>query len=625
MHIKLQKSYFKGLAIIVSTLFLVSCSEGGDPGVGPSTIVDEFTAFHPETGLPLKPEDLTEEMLQEDPYAQGEIGAMEIHPSEVDVEASKNIMLLGYTPDGSYNSHISPQCHFSEVGRMVASYSGVTSNLAKDMQVWANRCEKELSRFHTNSLSTVLKFSNTRYDLKGNSIENVEIEFDDQSRINAMLAMKPGKRPLVIFKAGVYSNAGDGGVTRNFFMHLFEESPFHILYLANVTGTDYMKKNGAVALGGMDEGRQILKIVEMLSEDPNYSHLIEDIHVAGVSLGSHGVLYSSLYNSFNENSHHKIKSSVALCPVVNLEPTIKSVFEKTIAGIYYAILTQKTFKEVYNYIPILRDLLPANGLWSQSQMYKASTSATLWHYQEKTSKTPLDMAPFQGARIQELNDFWDLNRFVDYVDYVNTPTLIVHSKDDFLVQSSFNSETIYQKTLNENSNVGVVRFDNGSHCALNVATGWATMSSLLRNFVLKHSSYSPQQGATVDLDFRAPAMRTHHKITNYKFAAERNKDYVNVDIQYFDRTSTAPGGKKCSRFDPLFASQYCYYTKTEKISLSGLEALGLSTPRSTFEVQRLTRWFNTHATLKNKNSDVILGSNLWPTKLEVDTVADFQQ
>src|SRR5690606_24972327 len=135
-------------------------------------------------------------------------------------------------------------------------------------------------------------------------------------------------------------NAKDDGVVKNFFMHLFEESPFHILYLANVTGTEYMKDNHSVALGGMDEGRQIIKLVEMLNKDPKYKDLIEDIHVVGVSLGSHGVLYSSLYNSF-DNSDYKIKSAVALCPVVNLEPTIKSVFQVSIAGLYYALLTSQ--------------------------------------------------------------------------------------------------------------------------------------------------------------------------------------------------------------------------------------------------------------------------------------------
>lgn len=625
MQLKLQKSRIQGLALVIASLFLVSCSDGGGPGHGPSTIVDEFTAFHPVTGLPLKAEDITAEMLQEDPYAQGELGTMDIHETNVDVEAAKNILLLGYTPDGSYNSHITPQCHFSEVERMVASYSGPTSNLAQDMQTWANRCERELSRNQTNSLSTVLKFANTRYDLTGNSIENIQIEFDDQSRINAMLAMKPGKRPLVIFKAGVYANADDGGVTRNFFMHLFEESPFHILYLANVTGTDYMKQNGAVALGGMEEGRQILKIVEMLNEDPRYNELIEDIHVAGVSLGSHGVLYSSLYNSFSENSHSKIKSAIALCPVVNLEPTIQSVFKTTIAGIYYSILTRQTFKDVYDYIPVLRELLPADSFWSQSQLYNASTGATLWHYQDKTSKTPLDMAPFIGGRVQEMSDFWNFNNLQNYVHQITTPTLVVHSRDDFLVQSSFNSDTLLAKTQNRNSQVGIVQFDNGSHCALNVATGWATMSSLLRNFVLKHSSYNKQVGVDLSLDFRAPNLRTYDKITSYVFKAEKNKDYVNVEIRYFDRTLTAPGGKKCGRFDPLYASEYCYKSKTEKVSLVGLDGLGLKTPSNSFEVQRLTRWFNTHVTLKNNNSDLVLGTNNWPTKAVIDTIADFQQ
>lgn len=621
--IKSNHHVYKGLALLTTLVTLVSCGKSNDAtAVGPSTQVDEFTAFHPDTGLPLKPEDLTAQMLKED--SSGEIGTLDVHENEVNVEKAKEVMLLGYTPDGGYNSHISPQCYHTEVERMVSSYTGKTSNLAQDLQSWANRCEKELSIGSTNPLSTVLKFANVNYDITGNKIKNVEIEFEDKSRIKAMLGMKSGKRPLVIAKTGVYSNAVDGGVTRNFFMQLFDESPFHVLFLANVTGTDYMKMNGAVALGGMDEGKQILKIVDMLTADPKYKDLIEDVHVVGVSLGSHGVLYSSLYNSFDQNSISKIKSTVALCPVVNLEPTIHSVFQTTVAGIYYAILTSQTFKEVYDYIPVLREYLPRNGIWSQSQLYNASTQATLWHYKERTSKTPLDMEPFVGERVQELKDFWSLNNFIKYADQVKTPTLIVHSRDDFLVQSVLNSDELLKATQNKDSQIGIVEFQNGSHCALNVATGWQTMSSMLRSFVLKHSSYKPEVGVTVETAFKSPSLNSNQKITKYTFVTSKNKTKADLKIQYYNSSQNA-NGSSCKRYDALYAPELCYRTKTESVDLSMLSDVGVEVPKNDFEANRLTRWLNTNVSLINKNSEVILGTNLWPTSLKVEGKVDFQK
>lgn len=616
----MQQKVTKSLVLAALIALSTSCSKGGSQDQSPSTQVNEFTAFHPVTGLPLKPEDLTEELLKEDDSYEGEISTMEVHEMNVNVDEVKSVMLLGYTPDGSYNSHLTPQCYYTEVNRMVSSYQGPASNLAQNLQSWANRCEKELSRYRTNPLSTVLRFANPNYKLTENKIKKIEIGFDDLSKIHGLLGMKNGKRPLVIFKGGVYSNAEGDGVSKNFFMHLFEESPFHMLYLANVTGTEYMKTNGVVGLGGMDEGKQIIKLVEMLSEDPNYKDLIEDIHVVGVSLGSHGVLYSSLYNSFN-NSAHKIKSATALCPVVNLKPTIKSVFQVSVAGIYYAILTSQAFKEVYNYVPVLRQYLDSSGLWTQEQMYHASTQAALWHYKNLTEEIPWDFAPYTGRRISSLDDLWEVNNFIEQADKVTTPTLVVHSRDDFLVKSDFNSDDLLKKTRNNNSQVGIVEFQNGAHCGLNVATGWATISSMLRSFILKHSAYQDQKGTKVALNVKAPSLNSRHKISKFTFAAQKNKSFAEVDVEYFDTSLTAPGGKSCKRYDPLFAAQECYHKRTEKVDLG---SLGLKIPASSFETERLTRWLNTHATLLNQNSEVILGNNLWPTSIQIDSSPDFQ-
>jgi pimeloyl-ACP methyl ester carboxylesterase len=623
MQQKLKQFGYQSLVIALVLGVTTSCSQSGAHDNGPSTQVNEFTAFNPVTGLPLKAQDLTADMLKQS--NQGDVQTMGIDETQAEVEKAKEILMFGYTPDGSYNGQLSPECYHTEVKRMVSSYEGPTSNLAQNLQTWANRCQKELSVGQTNNLSTVIKFANVKYAMTENDLKSLDFSFEDNSKIKGLLALKPGKRPLVIFKTGVYTNAIDDGVARNFFMHLFEESPFHMLYLANVTGSDYMKDNGAVALGGMDEGRQIVKIVEMLSNDPKYKDVIEDIHVVGVSLGSHGVLYSSLYNSFDSNSTAKIKSVVALCPVVNLQPTIKSVFQPTIAGTYYAYLTRKIFMEVYDYIPILREYLSSGGFWSQSQMYEASTKATLWHYREETEKTPLDMAPFEGERVQQIDDYWELNNFIKYADQVTTPTLIVHSKDDFLVQSVLNSDELFKKTQNNNSQIGIVKFDHGSHCGLNIATGWQTMSSMLRSYVLKHSTYKEESGENVAVDFKPPYMNSKDKITKFTFAAVQNNSSAEVKIEYFDPREVAEGGSSCNRYDPLYAPDLCYRKKTEKVDLNALAGVGITVPKSDFETKRLTRWLNTHATLLNENSELILGKNLWPTSIDIDSKVDFQK
>ena len=104
-------------------------------------------------------------------------------------------------------------------------------------------------------------------------------------------------------------------------------------FLANVSGTDYLKDNGVVAVGGFDEGDQIMQVAEIVKDsNAKLSQYISDIHVLGFSLGGNGALFSSLYNSFSED--RPISSVAAICPVVNLQPTMESVFSKSFRGFF---------------------------------------------------------------------------------------------------------------------------------------------------------------------------------------------------------------------------------------------------------------------------------------------------
>jgi hypothetical protein len=189
------------------------------------------------------------------------------------------------------------------------------------------------------------------------------------------------------------------------------------------------------------------------------------------------------------------------------------------------------------------------------------------------------------------------------------------------VKSAFNSDELLKKTKNQNSQIGIVEFQNGAHCGLNVATGWGTISSMLRSFILKHSTYQEESGLSVTTDFKGPKLNNNHKISRFTFKALKKKSYAEVEIEYFDASLIAVGGKVCRRFDPLYAPKECYKSKTEKIDLT---AIGATTPTTNFQTQRLTRWLNTHATLINQDSEVVLGTNLWPTSVKTDSAIDFQ-
>src|SRR5690606_30930919 len=126
-------------------------------------------------------------------------------------------------PTGEYNSAITPHCHFTKLEKILREPAEYNSDVAIKIQNWAKECERELSRGRTSAVSTVLRFDSVKYDITKLSIQPLEFEFVDKIKLRALLFLKDNKkRPLVIFKSGIYGDAADGGVLRNFIMHILE-------------------------------------------------------------------------------------------------------------------------------------------------------------------------------------------------------------------------------------------------------------------------------------------------------------------------------------------------------------------------------------------------------------------
>lgn len=101
---------------------------------------------------------------------------------------------------------------------------------------------------------------------------------------------------------------------RFIFMMLFEQSPFNVLVLDNATGPDYLAMNSKPSIGGFSEGLQNMWIAKTLTDPTEpLSQIIESLHMVGMSLGGHGVLFSSLLNEFNlDENNEKTGSRVFL-------------------------------------------------------------------------------------------------------------------------------------------------------------------------------------------------------------------------------------------------------------------------------------------------------------------------
>jgi len=615
----------KNVFIFLLFLTLVSCgSQSENETINTTKKFSEVTAFNPQTGQPLTIDDLSTDLFTND--MDGEGGAILENFEQTNgisetgevLKRAQDSLLFGWTPTGEYNSYISPQCHYEKLNRIIASETGGAQGLARSVQSWQQQCEEQLSRGHTNNIGILLQFDNVNYDLVRNDIKKLQFEFDNNEVVKGLLALKPGKRPLVIFQTGVFDDAKDGGVVRNYFMNLYDETPFSVLVLGSNTGVEYVKTNHNLTMGGFDEGRQIVKIAQMLSEDPLYKDRIEDIHVVGVSLGSNSALFSSLYNSYEPEGLSKIKSVLAFCPVVNLKPTMESVYKNTPRGIFYGILTNQVLQKVYNDVPGLSQLLRPSLFWTNQEIFPAITNLAVRSYNQKTRDIPWGMAPFQNTQISNIDGVWDFNNFISYAEQVTTPTLVVYAKDDPLVKPSFNSIDLSQSLSGWNSNIGVLSFDNGSHCAFNLGESWPTVSNLIRNYILKNSSYQSTslQDVVLEPDIPQKSLRERQKITKYVFSVKAKQEAINVKVSVFDGDSIAVGNSRCRIYDNYNGPESCYQSYSYSFDIQKFSTVGVNTPQNDFEAQRLGRWLNTRASLVDQDGSLVLGGSRWPAGIK---------
>src|SRR5690606_24298542 len=96
-------------------------------------------------------------------------------------------------------------------------------------------------------------------------------------------------------------------------------------------------------------------IAKMLTQSSEpLAQIIDSIHVFGISLGGHGVLFSSLLNKHNSaKGRPLIKSFMALCPVVDLNNTMVSLTQSGVKSAVVDLWSQERLKGLYTKIPSL--------------------------------------------------------------------------------------------------------------------------------------------------------------------------------------------------------------------------------------------------------------------------------
>lgn len=469
-------------------------------------------------------------------------------------------------------------------------------------EAWRH-CEAQWESGDDNFLSNVVGSFRIQMDpLNHPMATQVLLNLPNGVKLKGFLALKGDlkKRPLVIFRTGLFSNMNEFFAERGFFIQAFDASPFNVLMIESLSGWDFIRNNKNFAMGGMDEGLQNIWIAKKIQSTAEpLSNIVHSVHLMATSMGGHGALFSAWINELNTLSHKQnrpIQSVFLYCPLVRFQETLEFHMAQgfSLAGInFWARKSMATLSLRYPEIRsehFIADLLAKiEKNYSEPLLGKNIFDEIVIPKQieEKFSKPPTDPPPL----------FWRLNNFWIHLENIKTPVLALSTVKDPVVPYEINANKLSDlATLG--SNVEVVPLKSGYHCSLQVSHHWEPLSRLLTAYILKHAPDVPLQEQVLELEVTEPTS---------SWLAKNNLEYA----YYFEVE------QRTGEIYLVLVPQSKWFSflgswLSEKILIQGLKT-EISWPYAFDETENAirTRWLNLNVRPKFEGNRLVLRWPLW--------------
>ena len=360
-------------------------------------------------------------------------------------------------------------------------------------------------------------------------MRHVILHMPGNVKLKGLLALKGDwtKRPLVIFRSGIYSNTQEFYAERGFFIQFFEQSHFNMLLLESMSGSEYVKHNKDLAMGGFEEGTQNYFILRQISkpEEP-LSRIISSKHLLALSMGGNGAFFANLLDHVNKT--RLISSLVAYCPLVNFQDTFDFHSGQGFSLAMMNYYGSRRIKEVAERVPNIRkQWFVSDLLRSIEQNYKSPLMGLAQNFQwpsyvrEELAKKDSGLQPL----------FWRLNSFWKEYRDVAVPTRIFSTTNDPIVPYALNSHRLTDGRMNVGkSPVEVIELPVGVHCSLPGAYDWAMQTTMGQDLV-----YQTMTNQLQPKEVRFPAVETDKSHIYLKFTQNLKAGELSVRVEYYDQ------------------------------------------------------------------------------------------
>jgi len=490
----------------------------------------------------------------------------------------------GWIPQGDPYGIFSESCESESLEEALLNKPLTRTQERKVLKEFFDRCGPHLNRFSKNAVDDLFRDLQARYDYTQHpDYQRIQIPSVDGLKIPGDLFLKDQDEalPLIIIKCGVFCNLGDASL-RHMIAHFYDEGPFHVLAISNSTGMDFQMANGVVSAGGLEEGRQLIQIAKyLLSDDNPFRFRIQSLHLVGISLGGNAGLFTSLFNSVELQTRDRpyFDSIQVGCPVVDLEASIRNLFQPTTLGIFAHGKFTSQMSQIYPYVPVLKSLWPnPSVLPTLEEVPWLISHGALDYEKEKQARGVEYPQPLTGLRINSVDEYWRLHRFQDWARFVRFPTFIWSTADDAVVPASLNSDRLEAAIAGEKTGLEVLKTPKGFHCNFASSYGWRQAGTVFRSLVLSQSSMSLSRELRSFRFDSVDQLQSGERRVAYRFELWRG----NLSLKDYRRPAGCQSSE-CTRATP--------------ISVSWAD-VGLQEPRNEIEAQARIRFLNAHVRLK---------------------------
>lgn len=504
-------------------------------------------------------------------------------------------LLTKEIPDGLSAKAIHPKCDPRRFEESLLAKTLTTSQFAKIAKDYFVRCQGELTENNSKGMLALLAFTQKKYYfLSHPGIHKEMITLKDGTKVPAVFAVKSDSRPrpLVVVRCGVFCSAGQTSSLMNYMMHLFDQSPFNVVFLSSQTGMDYIYSNSRVSMGGWSEGYETLEVGSWLRNKWQFRDRISSMHMMGISLGGNAAMIGSGYNDeyVGLDGRKLFNSVTAICPVISLQPTLNKLYGSQVVGRVFTNTSKNHFREARHYINDVPDLLVEENIPDRLGMPD---------FLGEVASTSLQRRGIASTK----SSFFKSNNFWNLKNRIKTPLLVWASKDDSVVNNAINAEVFeFDDYYEKSESSGVLNLQYGNHCAFNASYGDQAAATVLRTFVLKNSpefvaDYQASRALPWTWGSPVLGLGQSHVIQRWEFFPKQSSAKVTFEIF----NSRAQG---CSDFTPWQTKRYCIWEKTVRVPIEDLKALGARIPKTEAEAQALTREFNTKAEFKSQGKSI---------------------